>query len=92
LRSSEVCGRGYGSDALLALTRHLHETFGVTKFILRPSRRNTRAIRAYAKAGFRLLPLTDEEQAERYGPGDYSDTVVMAKELDNSIWSSEPKL
>jgi RimJ/RimL family protein N-acetyltransferase len=84
LRSTEVCGRGYGSDALLALTRHLLETFGIIDFILRPSRRNGRAIRAYAKAGFFMLPLTNEEQAERYGPGDYSDTVVMAKRLDGS--------
>jgi diamine N-acetyltransferase len=82
LRSSEFCGRGYGADALLALTRHLHETFGIIDFILRPSRRNGRAIQAYVKAGFRLLPLTNEEQAARYGPGDYSDTVVMAKRLE----------
>src|SRR5262245_45159900 len=46
LRSGNVCGRGYGSDALVALTCHLHETFGVTELILRPSRRNVRAIRA----------------------------------------------
>jgi RimJ/RimL family protein N-acetyltransferase len=84
LRSSEACGQGYGPDALQALMRHLHTTFGIIDFILRPSRRNGRAIRAYAKAGFLLLPLTDEEQAERYGPGDYSDTVVMAKRLDSS--------
>jgi diamine N-acetyltransferase len=77
LRSSAVCGHGYGSDALGALTRYLHEAFGVTEFILRPSRRNPRAIRAYAKAGFALLPLTNEQQAEIYGPGDYQDTVVM---------------
>jgi diamine N-acetyltransferase len=81
LRSSQVCGQGYGSDALQALTRFLHGAFGITEFILRPSLRNTRAIRAYAKAGFLLLPLTDEEQAERYGPGDYADTVVMVKRL-----------
>ena len=81
LRSSAVCGQGYGSDALLALTRYLHETFGVTEFILRPSRRNARAIRAYARAGFALLPLTNEQQARIYGPGDYCDTVVMHKRL-----------
>jgi RimJ/RimL family protein N-acetyltransferase len=81
LRSSEVSGKGYGSDALVALTRYLHETFGVAEFILRPSRRNTRAIRAYAKAGFARLQLTNEEQAGIYGPGDYWDTVVMHKRL-----------
>src|SRR5262245_21240440 len=33
LRSQEVCGRGYGSDALEALTRHLHVALGVAEFI-----------------------------------------------------------
>jgi RimJ/RimL family protein N-acetyltransferase len=81
LSSSEVCGQGYGSDALMVLTRNLHETFGVAEFIMRPSRRNMRAIRAYAKAGFAQLPLTNEQQARIFGPGDYSDTVVMHKRL-----------
>ena len=85
LRSSEVCGHGYGSDALMALTQHLHESFGVNEFILRPSRRNQRAIRAYAKAGFAMLPLTNEQQAAIYGPGDYADTVVM-----HERWLAEP--
>ena len=81
LRSEEVCGQGYGSDALVALTRHLHEAFGVTEFIIRPSRRNERAIHAYARAGFIPLLLTSEQQTDIYGPGDYSDTVVMRKRL-----------
>lgn len=77
LACQEVCGHGYGSDTLVTLARYLHETFGVTEIILRPSRRNTRAIRAYARAGFAMLPLTNEQQAVIYGPGDYPDTVVM---------------
>jgi RimJ/RimL family protein N-acetyltransferase len=77
LRSRKVCGRGYNSGALGVITRYLHEAFGAAEFILRPSRRSLRAIRAYEKAGFTLLPLTDEQQAEIYGPGDYVDTVVM---------------
>lgn len=81
LRSSEVCGLGYGSDALFALVRYIHEAFEATEFILRPSQRNTRAIRAYSKAGFTLLPLTNEQQARIYGPGDYSDTAVMYRKL-----------
>ncbi|MCI0360798.1 MAG: GNAT family N-acetyltransferase [Planctomycetaceae bacterium] len=81
LRSREVCGHGYGSDALVALTRYLYETFGIAEFIMRPSRRNPRAIRVYAKAGFTMLPLTSDEQTRIYGPGDYSDTVVMHKKL-----------
>ncbi len=81
LRSEACCGRGYGSDAIGALTRHLSETFGITEFIMRPSRRNTRAIRAYARAGFVPLPLTYDQQAAMYGPGDYADAVVMQKKV-----------
>lgn len=81
LRSEAVCGRGYGSDALIALTGHLQETLGLTEYILRPSRRNERAIASYARAGFVLLPLSNDEQAARYGPGDYPDTVVLCKSM-----------
>jgi diamine N-acetyltransferase len=76
-----LCGRGYGSDALVALTRHLQETLGLTSFIMRPSQRNQRAIHAYARAGFVQLPLTTAEQAAIYGPGDHDDTVVMLKTM-----------
>jgi diamine N-acetyltransferase len=81
LRSEEVCGRGYGSDALAALTCHLRETLGLTEFIIRPSRRNERAMKAYANAGFTLLPLSTEEQAAIYGPTEHYDTVVMCKKV-----------
>ncbi|MDP2183229.1 MAG: GNAT family N-acetyltransferase [Actinomycetota bacterium] len=75
----KVCGRGYGPDALVALTSYLHEAFGITEFIIRPSRRNARAIHAYAKAGFTLLPPSNGQQTEVYGPGDYADAIVMRK-------------
>jgi diamine N-acetyltransferase len=81
LRSEADCGHGYGPDALTALTRHLHDTIGAQEFIIRPSKRNRRAVRAYMKAGFVLVPMTQKRQAERYGPGDYSDTVVLRLRL-----------
>jgi ribosome biogenesis GTPase len=84
LRSEAVCGLGYGPDALTALTAHLHEMFGITEFIIRPSARNPRAIRAYASAGFIPQELTGEQQAAMYGPGDYPDAVVMRKELSDT--------
>ncbi len=81
LRSEGDCGRGYGPDALTSLTRSLAEAYGVREFILRPSARNTRAVKAYEKAGFRRLSLTREQQTELYGPGDYADAVVMRLRL-----------
>jgi RimJ/RimL family protein N-acetyltransferase len=81
LRSEADCGHGYGPDALAALTRHLYESIGAHEFVIRPSRRNPRAVHAYQKAGFVLLPMTQERQTERYGAGDYPDTVVLRMRL-----------
>ena len=40
MRSQACCGHGYGTDAMVALMRHLHAHFAVEMFIVRPSRRN----------------------------------------------------
>jgi diamine N-acetyltransferase len=81
LRGEAECGKGYGPDALAALTRHLHETLRLKTFILRPSLRNVRAIAAYAKAGFELLPASPKEQAALYGSTEHYDTAVMRLNL-----------
>lgn len=80
LRSEADTGHGYGPDALAALTAHLHVTLGIHTFLIRPSARNPRAIRAYQKAEFTIVPMSSEQQAETYGAGDYPDTVVMILE------------
>lgn len=82
MRDASSCGQGIGSAALDMLARQLHEQFGVRELVLRPSARNTRAIRSYEKAGFRRLELSQEQQAERYGPGEYHDTVTMQRLFD----------
>ncbi len=81
LRAEVYCGKGYGSDALRYLCVHLQEAFGVDEFILRPSKRNQRAIAAYRRAGFELLPLTPAEQRVTFGEGDCEDSVVLLKRL-----------
>ena len=53
MRSEECCGKGYGTDALDALCRYLHERFGVEQFMVQSTASNPRAIRAYEKVGFR---------------------------------------
>ena len=81
--SSEAnCGKGYGPDALRTLCRYLSQVYQFEEFIIRPSARNKRAIRAYEKAGFALAELTSREQEKRYGPGDYEDAVLMLKKVD----------
>ncbi len=81
MRSQSFCGHGYGTDALLALMRHLREDFSVLKCIVRPSLRNQRAVRAYEKAGFHKSNLSHDAQIRIYGPGDYSDTITLEREL-----------
>jgi RimJ/RimL family protein N-acetyltransferase len=81
LRSSADTRRGYGSDALLSLTGHLFRTLGVDTFLIRPSARNPKAIRAYQKAGFIVMPMSTQEQIECHGAGDYEDTVVLMKRV-----------
>lgn len=81
LRSLADTGRGYGPDALIALTAHLYRTFGVDAFLIRPSARNPRAIRAYQKAGFALVPMSSQEQTDTYGVAEYEDCVILIKHV-----------
>ncbi|NEO86672.1 MAG: GNAT family N-acetyltransferase [Spirulina sp. SIO3F2] len=81
LRSQDCCGHGYGTDAMVALMRHLHADFRVETFIVRPSRRNQRAIRAYEKVGFRPSQLAIADQISTYGEGDYADTITLERKM-----------
>lgn len=79
MRSESLCGRGYGTDALNVLCRHLHEQFGVEEFLVQPSARNPRSIRAYEKAGFVRLDASVDAARELRGPSDYFDSVYMVR-------------
>jgi RimJ/RimL family protein N-acetyltransferase len=84
LASRSVTGKGFGADALKTLCNHLRHTLGVSEFVIRPSRRNRNAVRAYEKAGFREV---DPPPALRdsYPPGDYFDAVFMVKNLESGL-------
>jgi diamine N-acetyltransferase len=84
MRAESFCGLGYGTDALVALMRHLRNHLGVCTFVIRPSLRNQRAVRAYRRAGFSDSNLSSEEQVRIYGQGDFQDTVTL--ECDASAW------
>jgi len=81
LRSEKDCGQGFGTDALLTLCQHLFLHLGVQEFVVQPSARNPRAIRAYGKAGFVKLPLSIEEAQQQWGARDYFDSVYMVKTI-----------
>ncbi len=73
------CGKGYGPDAVEALCRYLYNKYGINEFVMRPSVRNIRAIKAYEKAGFKRIEMTLDQQRREYGPCDYKDNIVLAK-------------
>ena len=77
LAGSHVAGRGYGSDALKTLCKYLNVTFAVARFIIAPSIKNTQAIKAYQKAGFKST-----DSIPSWFVPDYDKTLVMSMEID----------
>lgn len=76
LRGSEVSGKGYGPDAIQALCRYLKREYRCSRFLIAPSGRNRAAVKAYQRAGFRII----REVPADYIP-DYTDDVILAKEI-----------
>ena len=82
------CGKGFGSDALIALGNYLNENIGIDHLLMRPSIKNERAIKSYMKAGFEksnMLPTEYllEEYVAFLGGGDYGagGDVLLIKKL-----------
>lgn len=78
------CGKGFGPDAIETLCEYLSAEFGVKTFMMQPSARNPRAIRAYVKAGFVARPATPEQIKAEWGGVDHHDSVLMIREEDNT--------
>ncbi len=81
LNAEANCGRGLGTDAIEVLCGHLEVAFGVRTFMMQPSARNPRAVRAYEKVGFVRVPATAEEIAADWGGVDHPDSVLMIREV-----------
>lgn len=81
MRAEKYCGKGYGSDALETLCGFLAIRFSMEQFMVQPSGRNPRAIRAYEKVGFVRLELSTEDAIVEWGPNDYDDSVYMVKTI-----------
>lgn len=88
IKEIQYCGLGYGTDALNALTTYLFKEYGIANFIIRPSVRNKRAVRAYFKVGFTIMHLSREEQIKQFGRGDYTDTVTFIKRMNTEQGAS----
>lgn len=83
LSERKLAGRGIGSEALVLLADWLQANYGVNRFLVRPSRRNVRALRAMRRAGFRETDLPAAEVIEKLQlpRGDYADEVLLFRIL-----------
>ena len=81
LRDEKYCGKGYGSEALKLLCLYLFKTMSINNFYIAPSKRNSRAIKAYEKAGFIKLKMNRTKAMNKFAIDifDYDDNVVMKK-------------
>lgn len=75
-RSIKNTGKGLGTKTLLILTDYLNMEYGIKTFIIRPGKKNLRAIRAYEKSGFVTMPTFDSsvyygDDVGEWGDGDY---------------------
>ena len=73
--AEEFQGRGFGTDAVRTLARHLVHDRGHHRLTIDPSVDNHAAIRAYEKVGFR--PVGVMRQYERSPEGDWRDGLLM---------------
>jgi len=64
LAGTEFCRQGIATEALVLACAWLQSSYGANRFLLRPSRRNVRALRCARRAGFRE---TDFEAADVLG-------------------------
>jgi len=70
-----VHNRGFGSDAVRTLCRHLFETEGHHRITIDPAADNAAAIRCYEKVGFRRVGFM--RQYERGADGTFHDGLLM---------------
>ena len=79
LAQASHSGLGVGSEAIRLICDWIRRERGISRFVLRPSRRNTRALRAGRRAGFRTtdLPLPQMREKLGLGAGDYADELLM---------------
>lgn len=71
----DLLGRGYGTDAVRALARHLIHARGHHRLTIDPAVANVRAIGAYAKVGFK--PVGVMRSYERGLDGAWRDGLLM---------------
>ena len=84
LAERRLAGHGFGSEALVVLCDWLQANYGVNRFLVRPSRRNVKALRAMRRAGFRETDLPAQEIVSKLQlpVGHYADEVLLFRILN----------
>ena len=91
LRDENCRGKGYGPEALKLLCIYLFKTKGIINFYIAPSKRNSRAIKSYEKAGFIRLKMNRTQAKRKFGIDifDYNDNVVLKKVISKAAESKQ---
>lgn len=102
MSSLKHTGKGYGTQAINLLIKFIHENFNIATFLIRPWIKNTNAIKAYKKCGFREIDSFDAsyfycpDDLEDCAPGDYGveETVNLIYEIEDfqSFMFNETKI
>jgi aminoglycoside 6'-N-acetyltransferase len=69
-------GRGFGSEAVRRVVRHLIDELGHHRITIDPAAANTAAIRAYEKVGFRSVGVMRRSERDADGVG-WHDSLLM---------------
>ena len=87
LAARQYCKRGIAAEALDLACGWLQSNYGANRFLLRPSRRNVRALRCARRAGFRETDFDPSEVLGRLGLDEspYRDAVPLFRILP-VIW------
>jgi aminoglycoside 6'-N-acetyltransferase len=75
LLGSAHWGKGLAAEAIRTLAEHVFENLGHHRIVIDPAVENSKAIRAYAKVGFR--PVGTMRQYERAPDGRWRDGLLM---------------
>ena len=83
LAGSRCCRRGVATEALGLACSWLQASYGANRFLLRPSRRNVRALRCARRAGFRETDFDPNDVSSRLGlaASPYRDPVLLFRIL-----------
>jgi len=79
-------GRGYGTDAIRTLLRHLFQHGHLRRIYLRVLRDNHRAVRCYRKCGFRV----EGRRVERRQDGQLQEVLLMSVRLEELDYVQPP--